>query len=155
FESVPPNQPASPSPANNSGSPDTHPVLCTNVTDPNGGNLRVRFYGRRKPAVNNGGKFTVIFLPDTQFYTEQPQGNTNGGNNAMYKAQTNWIAANRQSMNIVYVGHLGDCSENGDNPPGTDIEIEYKRADTAMKIIESPVLTGLPEGIPYGVCVGN
>jgi len=33
--------------------------------------------------------------------------------------------------------------------------VEWRRGDTAMKSLEDPNLTGLPEGIPYGVCVGN
>jgi hypothetical protein len=48
------------------------------------------------------------------------------------------------------VGQLGDCVQNGDQQ-----EIEWKRADTAMSRIESQAFTGLTQGIPYGICVGN
>jgi Concanavalin A-like lectin/glucanases superfamily/Secretion system C-terminal sorting domain/Calcineurin-like phosphoesterase len=150
-----PDQPTNPSPANNASSASTSPDICATVSDPDGGTLRARFYGRPKTTSNSTGqKFTVIVLPDTQFYTAEPQG-TSGGNNAMFKAQTKWIADNRQSMNIVYVGQLGDCVNNGDDPPGTDNTIEWRRSDTAIKTIESPALTGLTEGIPYGISVGN
>jgi hypothetical protein len=70
----------------------------------------------------------------------------------MYKSQTNWIVAQRATRNIPYVVELGDCVQNGDN--GGD-PIEWVRADTALRIIEDPVTTGMPEGMPYGVCVGN
>src|SRR4051794_16926322 len=95
------------------------------------------------------GKFSIILLPDTQYYTAEPQG-TRGGSNTIFKREIKWIVNNRASNNIVYVGHLGDCSEHGDQ-----YEVEWKRGDTAMKSLEDPNLTGLPEGIPYGVCVGN
>jgi Concanavalin A-like lectin/glucanases superfamily/Secretion system C-terminal sorting domain/Calcineurin-like phosphoesterase len=149
---IAPNQPTNPSPANNTTASSTNPSICADISDPDGGTLRARFYGR--PKATAGQKFTVIVLPDTQFYTAEPQG-TSGGNNAMFKAQTKWIADNRQSMNIVYVGQLGDCTNNGDDPPGSDNTIEWRRSDTALKTIESPALTGLAEGIPYGVSVGN
>ena len=100
-------------------------------------------------------KFTIVLLPDTQYYTEEPQGNHLGGIAAMFNAQTAWIANNRQSMNIVYVGQLGDCTQNGDDPPGTNNDIEWQRVNTAISTIESPALTGLPQGIPYGLSVGN
>lgn len=149
---VAPNQPTNPSPVNNTTASSNNPSLCANVSDQNGGTLRARFYGRRKAAA--GQKFTVIVLPDTQYYTAEPQG-SNGGNNTMFKAQTKWIADNRQSMNIVYVGQLGDCTQNGDDPPGSDNTIEWRRADTAIKTIENAALTGLAQGIPYGISVGN
>jgi len=148
----PPDQPTGATPANNSTASSLSPNLCANVSDPNGGTVRVRFFGRKKPS--GGQKFTVIVLPDTQFYTAEPQG-TSGGNNNMFKAQTKWIVDNRQSRNIVYVGQLGDCTNNGDDPPGADNTIEWRRADTAIKTIESSSLTGLAEGIPYGISVGN
>lgn len=106
-------------------------------------NARVRFYGRKK---QGGKKFTVIVLPDTQCYT----GEYYGGTNEMFKSQTTWIANNINRRNIAYVGQLGDCTEHGDS-----LEVEWKRADTAVKTIEDTALTGLPEGLPYGICVGN
>src|SRR5689334_2471665 len=99
-----PNQPINPSPANQAGASSVNPNLCATVSDPNGGTLQVRYFGRLKPA-NGSQKFSIIVLPDTQYYTEEPQGN-NGGNAAMFNAQTTWIANNRQSMNIVYVAQL-------------------------------------------------
>jgi hypothetical protein len=132
-----------PSPANGAYSSPTSTTLCATVSGPNN-TLRVRYYGRKKATTT--GKFTIIMLPDTQFYTSEKH----GGNNKMFKAQTNWIANNRAAKNIVYVGQLGDCTENGDA-----YEVQWKRADTAIKTIENPTLTGLTQGVPYGICVGN
>jgi len=121
--------------------------LNVSVSDQNSSDvLIVKFYGRPKKAAP--ADFTVIGLPDTQFYTEQ----TNGGNNSTFKAQTNWIVANKDPLNIVHVSQLGDCVQNGDNG-GNDIE--WKRADTSMRIIENPVTTQLADGIPYTMNVGN
>lgn len=94
------------------------------------------------------GKFTIIGLPDTQYYTAHIK----GGNNTTFKAQTGWIVDNKDTLNIVHVCHFGDCVQNGDNG-GNDIQ--WKRADTAMSIIEDPATTNLPEGISYTMNVGN
>ncbi|MFI5130903.1 MAG: hypothetical protein ACHQFX_12955 [Chitinophagales bacterium] len=148
-----PNEPIGPSPANEKVSNSVNPEVCATVNDPNGGTLRIKYFGRVRTA-GNSDKFTIILLPDTQYNTQEPQGN-HGSNIEMFKAQTAWIANNRAAMNIVYVGHLGDCVQNGDNPPGGNKEIEWQRAQTAIAAIEDPALTGLAEGIPYGISVGN
>ncbi|MBK7852806.1 MAG: metallophosphoesterase [Bacteroidetes bacterium] len=144
-----PNQPSGPSPAANSNSGTTSPTLCTTVSDPNGGNLEVRFYGRS--LTSTADKFTIIGLPDTQFYTEEPQGlnSGGGGHNGIFKAQTQWIADHRLDSNIAFVVQLGDCAQNGDANL-----IEWMRADTSMKNIEFPNVP-IVDGIPYGICVGN
>jgi hypothetical protein len=43
----PPNQPANPSPANNTSASSLSPNLCVNVSDPNGGTVRVRFLKKK------------------------------------------------------------------------------------------------------------
>lgn len=138
--------------------------LCLTVANHNSNKLKVNFYGRKKIvstdktnlssahtdlATTSTGQFTIILLPDTQYYTAEPQG-TNGGSNAIFKRQIKWIVNNRATRNIVYVAHVGDCSQHGDQ-----YEVEWKRSDTALRLLENPTLTGLAEGIPYGVCVGN
>jgi Concanavalin A-like lectin/glucanases superfamily/Fibronectin type III domain/Calcineurin-like phosphoesterase len=149
----PPNQPINPIPVNNGTATSSNPNICATVSDPDGGNLTVRFYGRKK--INTNTKFTIIGLPDTQFYTEEPQGNGgSGGHNGIFKAQTQWIADHRVDSSVAFVVQLGDCVQNGDNPPGADDEIEWRRADTSMKKIEFPNVS-IAHGIPYGICVGN
>lgn len=156
YSTSPPNQPINPSPANNAAAPSTSPNICATVSDPNGGNIRVRYFGRPK---SQTGKFTLVMLPDTQFYTEVTAGggsSSTGGTIAMFNAQTTWIANNRALKNIVYVGQLGDCVQNGDLPPAPQpLDAEWIKASNAIATIENPALTGLPEGIPFGICVGN
>lgn len=86
--------------------------------------------------------FTVVVLPDTQFYSEKfPK---------IWESQINWIVANRKALNIVYVIHLGDITQNGDGKPE-----EWATASGALYRLEDPATTGLPDGIPYGVVPGN
>jgi len=92
--------------------------------------------------------FTIIGLPDTQHYSENNGGGS--GEIATFISQTNWIVNNRVAENIIYVAHLGDCVQNGD-----DVEAEWIRAEDAMDNLEDPFTTSLPDGIPYGIAVGN
>ncbi|HEU4764426.1 MAG TPA: LamG-like jellyroll fold domain-containing protein, partial [Candidatus Eisenbacteria bacterium] len=142
-----PGAPVAVAPANGATGVSTSPTLSANVTDPDGNALQVAFYGRPE-AGTPGPDFTIIGIPDTQYYT----GQLNGGTNAIFQAQTNWIVANKDALHIAYVATLGDCVEHGDNS-GNDIE--WQRADASYSIIEDPVTTGLLHGIPYGVTVGN
>jgi len=89
-------------------------------------------------------EFTVVLIPDTQNYTLP----MNGGNIAMFTAQTQWIVNNRVSRNIVAVAGLGDITNN-------DSPVDYAKADTVYGRLEDPVTTGLPDGIPYVPIMGN
>lgn len=135
----PPNAPVLFAPTNGSSNASTSPTLDVSVTDPAGANLSVTFYG--KVASTVGPDFTVIALPDTQYYSSSE----NGGTPAMFNAQTQWIVNNQQSLNIAYVAHLGDLVQNADNNGNTS---EWSVADGAMKILENA-------NIPYGVHPGN
>jgi hypothetical protein len=86
--------------------------------------------------------FTIVALPDTQLYSETfPQ---------IAAAQTDWIVANREKLNIVYVAHLGDITNQGDEKPE-----QWANAADALYRLEDPAATRLPSGIPYGVVPGN
>jgi len=93
-----------------------------------------------------GPDFTLIGLPDTQYYTS----GKNGGDPAIFNSQIQWILANKDAMNIVYVAQMGDCVENGDL-----VESEWQIADAIMRKLENLRVTNFPDGIPYGLAVGN
>lgn len=114
---------------------------------PDDGDLEVTFYGRIGAAAP-GPDFTLVALPDTQYYVSRK----NGGLPEMFTAQTDWIVANRAARNIVFVTQLGDCVESGDN--GGD-NTEWLSATNALYRLENPLTTLLAHGIPYGVAVGN
>ena len=92
------------------------------------------------------GDFTVVALPDTQCYT----GTRSGGKPEMFTAQTEWILSNRVSRNIAYVALEGDISNDG-----SGVITQWRNATNALYRLEDPARSGLPEGIPYGVAVGN
>jgi len=142
--STPPNAPTLVAPANAAIDLAVPVTLTVAVSDPEADALAVQFYGRPVVPVPPGQEFSLILLPDTENYTKQ----SSGGTNAMFKAQTQWIASNRASRNIAAVAHLGDVT-------GSDGSIEWMRADTAMKYVEDPATTGLAEGIPYVMNIGN
>lgn len=117
--------------------------------DPDGNTMSVKFYARKKPfQANPPAPFSFIGLPDTQYYTAEIK----GGNNSMFRSQLDWTVTKKDSLAIAFVSHYGDCVEEGDNG-GNDIE--WLRADSSFRIIENPITTQLPHGIPYSICVGN
>ncbi|HZX21371.1 MAG TPA: metallophosphoesterase, partial [Clostridia bacterium] len=78
--------------------------------------------------------FTVVALPDTQFYSQDyPK---------IFDEQTKWIANNVQSENIVFVAHLGDIVNSYNNIA------QWENAYNSMGIIRET-------GIPYSVVPGD
>ena len=102
--------------------------------------------GAMMAAAASAEDFTMIVLPDTQKYT---CGTPCSSNPAIFNAQTQWIVNNKNALNIVYVAQEGDIVENATTA------IQWDRADDAMSLLEDPVTTSLPDGIPYGVLRGN
>ncbi len=89
------------------------------------------------------GDFTIVALPDTQYYVARFE---LGGNKEMFYSQIDWIKENQEKENIVHVAQLGDISENGDQPIASR---QWEIASNAMYGLE------YPKNIPYGVAVGN
>ena len=140
---LPPDPPVLISP-DDGGSALMDAILAVDVDDPEGDPLTVRFYGRALP--EDESRFTVVALPDTQYYSC----GCNDGVPETFIAQTEWIVEQHEQLNAVYVAHLGDCVDHGDSD-----EEEWINADAAMSKLEDPATTGLAEGIPYGIAVGN
>jgi hypothetical protein len=105
----------------------------------------VKLYRRVAPPATRPD-FTLVVLPDTQFYT----GSYLGGTPEIFNRQTEWIASNAGPMNIACVLHMGDIVLRGGS-----VESEWIAADTAMSKIENPVITGRQYGVPYAMCVGD
>jgi len=85
--------------------------------------------------------FTMIALPDTQFYSQQyPE---------IFMTQTQWIVDNKDELNIIYVTHEGDIVQD------YMAESQWEDAKEAMSLLEDPLTTGLPDGINYSVLPGN
>ncbi len=140
-----PDQPILVAPADDATDISTLPNLEVNVSDVDGDDLTVTFYGRPVGTSTPGPDFTIIAMPDTQHYTD------NGGSNAAkFTAQTQWIVANKDPLNIVFVTGWGDIVENGNAN-----DSEWMIAHTAYTLIEDPLTTFLADGIAYGLAVGN
>ena len=81
--------------------------MSVQVSDPEGSAVNTTFYGR-VTAPPAGEDFTIVALPDTQHYVDNP---ANAGN---FNAQTQWIVNTRSTYNTVFVTHEGDVVEHAD-----------------------------------------
>ena len=105
----------------------------------------VTFYGRKRATAAPG--FEVVLLPDTQYYTAIKH----GGKPEILTSQVDWIVKNHKQRGIAFVLHLGDISDTGDV-----YENEWEIASRdGLHRLENPATTGLPDGVPYAVAVGN
>jgi len=113
------------------------------VTDDEDDDFVVTYYVRE---VSDADDFTIVVLPDTQYYSDVDA--SQGGDPDYFHAQTQWVRDNREAYNIVGVIHNGDIVNHGSRPE------EWTIANAAMAKLETPE-DALPEGVPYGVCIGN
>jgi len=88
------------------------------------------------PASTSEKPFTVVILPDTQYYCDL----TCGGTPAMYMSQVKWIRERLEQDNIKFVIHLGDIVN-------IDNQEQWKIADRAHRVLDGVV--------PYSVLPGN
>lgn len=79
--------------------------------------------------------FTIVALPDTQKYAAK--------NPAIFRAQVDWISAQRTDLNIVYVAGLGDIVDDGD------------RKTNQWTVATNCLYRLLDAQIPLGVVPGN
>ena len=153
----PPSAPVLIAPAHGATGVSIPPSLQVAVADPEAQSLTVTYYGRVFDAAPAPGPdFMIVAIPDTQYYVAA----INGGTPPMMFAQTDWIATNRAASNIVFVAGLGDCVESGDANPFAvaapwNTAREWDWVTNGMYRLENPLTTGLPDGTPYQLSVGN
>ncbi|MEO5917447.1 MAG: Ig-like domain-containing protein [Luteolibacter sp.] len=143
-------------PSDNASVTGSSVPLNASVVDPDGDPMTVTFYGRETVPVAPGVDFSVVAIPDTQYYSEGSPAKANTVTVQQlvgtFGAQTQWIVDNRDTRNVAFVSHMGDLVENGNfngNP------IQWQRASAAMGNLEDPVATLRANGIPYGLAPGN
>src|SRR5699024_1662221 len=78
--------------------------------------------------------FNFAWLADTQFYTEVFPWH--------FENQVEWIADNKDNMNIEYVFHSGDIVNTWNQ------EYQWEYADQYMRVLEEA-------DVPYGILAGN
>jgi carboxypeptidase family protein/calcineurin-like phosphoesterase family protein len=85
------------------------------------------------PSPTPADEFTIVALPDTQFYSSTyPQ---------IFAAQTQWIANHIQDQNIRLVIGLGDIVDSG------GLVSQWQNADAAYRVLAGKV--------PYMIAIGN
>lgn len=130
-------------PVNAAALPADGVELGISIGDPDDDEHVATFHLREVGAEDD---FTVVVLPDTQYYVDVDS--PNYGSDQYFHDQTQWVRDNREAYDIVAVIHNGDIVNHGNAPE------EWVIADAAMARLETPEAT-LPEGMPYGVCIGN
>lgn len=109
--------------------------LQVEVSDPDAGDtLDVTFFGR--PTAADAEPFTIIMIPDSQKYVYY------NGQDVIWYAQTQWIADNKVTSNIVFVTHVGDIVETVSD------STQWSKAVSGMAWLDSAA-------IPYGIAPGN
>ncbi len=108
------------------------PTLEVSVSDPENDALDVTFYGR-KAGASSQEDFTLVILPDTQYYSSL--------NNGIFELQTQWIKDQKDLRNVFFVTHEGDIVNTW------NAVAEWEIASAAMATLD-PIL-------PYGVIPGN
>lgn len=81
--------------------------------------------------------FSLIVLPDTQYYTRRQAG---GPQNTMVK-QLQWVRDHRAAHNIRFVIHVGDITDN-------NVPAQWRTADEAFALLDQA-------NVPYSVVPGN
>ena len=103
----------------------TQPTTTTTTTPP------------PPPAPTPAGSFGIAMLPDTQDETSA------GPSYDRFEQRTRWLAANRDDLDLTFVGSSGDVTNWGWLVPS-----QFQVASTAMRSIEEA-------GVPYALSIGN
>lgn len=85
--------------------------------------------------VSNLRPFTLMVVPDTQYYTYQHYNNLD-----LFASQMRWIVEQRDASNVVFVLHEGDCTQQ-------NTVAEWQNFKRYMRLLDGVV--------PYAVAVGN
>ena len=83
--------------------------------------------------INKDDYFSIIILPDTQYYSSRYPD--------MFYQQMDWIVKNKTLLNIQYVVHVGDITDNNK-------EYAWNVASSSFRILEKA-------GIPYSIVCGD
>jgi|GEM_PF-928803 hypothetical protein len=79
------------------------------------------------------GSWTVVALPDTQYYANDDDENFNKNRYRFAVSQTDWIAENVDAENIAFVSHEGDLVQEG------NIRKQWNKMDAAMETLDGVV----------------
>ncbi|MBN2121575.1 DUF2341 domain-containing protein [Candidatus Micrarchaeota archaeon] len=130
-----PESPTLVAPEGGSISASTSPTLDVIVSDAEGGEMNVSFYGRALPENYSAAEnWTLILVPDTQYYAESyPE---------IFLNQTQWIVANESANNIRLAMHAGDIVNVWNS------ESQWETANESLSYL-------INNGIPYTPTPGD
>jgi hypothetical protein len=131
--STPPDPPTLNAPIDGAVDVSTSPIMAVGVFDPDTASLTVTFHGREVSG-DTAEDFTIIALPDTQFYSQSYP--------SIFTAQTQWIVDNKDAFNILYVAHEGDIVNTADSTS------QWDNAVAAMSLLEVPSPPGSRTAFP-------
>lgn len=126
--------------------------LELDVDDPRlpdeGAPITVEFFAR---ALTPADDFTVVALPDTQYYTRDasPPSRPEPDDPDYFRAQTRWAWQHRHERGVIGLITLGDIINNADQPA------QWSRASAALGILEDFSDPAFPSGLPYAAAFGN
>ncbi|MFT4216797.1 MAG: PKD domain-containing protein [Micropruina sp.] len=127
------------SPADGSTATAAGLTLSVRPNDPDGGDLQVRFEGRKRgatvPVLGDADPFTLVTIPDVQNYTYNNRQGT-------MVQQAQWVLDTRSQLNTAMVVGLGDLVSEEDNLT------QWGHTSTAMKVMDDA-------GMPNTVVAGN
>jgi hypothetical protein len=86
--------------------------------------------------VQQNQPFSLVILPDTQYYTREAYGATRD----IFTAQTRWIVDHQNELNIAFVLHEGDITD-------WNSASEWTNARASMSVLDGMV--------PYVLAIGN
>jgi hypothetical protein len=88
------------------------------------------------PGSDPSASFSLVVIPDSQ----EMAGSDNGGTPSMFINQVKWIKNNVNSLNIAFVSHVGDITDDNNSD-------QWTTARTAMYQLDGVV--------PYAIAPGN
>jgi len=108
-----------------------------------GSGAALRWLGASKPADAQTNRWTLVAIPDTQYYVAR------SSLLSYAQDQTDWIADNIESENIAFVVHTGDLVDDGANPT------QWNRIDSVIDTLDGD-LDSNPDGlVPYATLPGD
>lgn len=114
-------------PANGATAGSTDVALSVRPSDPDGGDLQVRFEGRKRgqtvPVPGSGDPFTIVAIPDLQNYTYNNRQST-------MVQQAHWVVDTRAQLNTAIAVGLGDLVSEEEN------FTQWGHTSTALKVLD-------------------
>ena len=102
------------------------------------------------PPKVQGEQWSLVVIPDPQAYTQNYGGTDGYLYDGRFDKQTEWVAANLETLNIRFVSEVGDNVQNFARNPG-----EWDLAVRALNLLHRGHDPNQPALVPYAAACGN